>query len=150
VNTADSHTDVDVRRRFIEWLPGLNSSPMAQVKFLKESPGRLRFLSLEEEAKLCGSLGPPYADWVRLAILTGMRQMEQFSLRWEYVDNDRGLLTIPHTKAGGTRYVHLNAEGVALLRSFTSWMDSQWVFPSKNSGTILILAISTRESSCRQ
>ncbi len=64
-----------------------------------------------------------------------MRQMEQFSLRWEHVDLERGLLTIPHTKAGGTRYVHLNAEGVTILRNITSWMVSQWVFPSKNSGS---------------
>lgn len=103
---------------------------MVQVKFLKESPGRLQFLSLEEEAKLCEALGPPYGDWVRLAILTGMRQMEQFSLRWEHVDLERGLLTIPHTKAGGTRYVHLNVEGMALLRGFTSSMVSQWVLPT--------------------
>jgi len=113
----------------------LNNSPMAQVKFLKESPGRLRFLSLDEEVRLCEALGPPYESWVRLAILTGMRQMEQFSLRWEHVDLDRGLLTIPHTKAGGTRYVHLNAEGVTILKNMTSWMVSQWVFPSKNSGS---------------
>lgn len=113
----------------------LNNSPMAQVKFLKESPGRLRFLSLDEETQLCEAIGPPYESWVRLAILTGMRQMEQFSLRWEHVDLERGLLTIPHTKAGGTRYVHLNAEGGTILRNMTSWMVSQWVFPSQNSGS---------------
>ena len=113
----------------------LNTSPMVQVKFLKESPGRLRFLSLDEETKLCEAIGPSSATWVRLAILTGMRQMEQFSLRWEHVDLERGLLTIPYTKAGGTRYVHLNDEGVTILRSVTSWMDSQWVFPSKHSGS---------------
>src|SRR5262249_16177163 len=64
----------------------LNASPMAQVKFMKESPGRLRFLSPEEEALLREEIGPPYGTWVRFAILTGLRQMEQFSLRWECVD----------------------------------------------------------------
>lgn len=34
-------------------------------------------------------------------ILTGMRQLEQFSLRWEHVDMQRGVLTLPTTKAGG-------------------------------------------------
>ncbi len=110
-------------------------SPMAQVKFMKESPGRLRFLSLEEEGELCKAIGPIYAPWIRLATLTGMRQMEQFSLRWEHVDLERGILTIPHTKAGGARYVHLNGEAVAILRKITSWMTSRWVFPSENAGT---------------
>src|SRR5687768_12769526 len=86
----------------------LAASPMTKVKLLKESPGRLRFLALTEEKRLCEAIGPDYASWVRLAILTGMRQMEQFSLRWEHVDLEQGRLTIPHTKAGGVRYVHLN------------------------------------------
>jgi site-specific recombinase XerD len=115
----------------------LNASPMAQVKFLKESPGRLRFLRLAEEALLCEEIGPPYGNWIRLAILTGLRQMEQFSLRWECVDQERALLTIPHTKAGGTRYVHLNAEAVEILRGMNSWTTSQWVFPSENPGSHL-------------
>jgi len=61
--------------------------------------------------------------------------MEQFSLRWEHVDLERGILTIPSTKAGGARYVHLNSEAAAILRSMASWMTSQWVFPSENPGT---------------
>jgi integrase len=115
----------------------LNASPMVQVKFLKESPGRLRFLSLEEESRLSEEIGPPYGAWIRFAILTGLRQMEQFSLRWECVELERGLLTIPHTKGGGPRYVHLNAEAVAILREMTSWMTSQWVLPSENAGSHL-------------
>src|SRR5262249_36709327 len=86
----------------------LNAFPMAQVKFLKESPGRLRFLSLEEEAQLCVEIGPPFGTWIRLAILTGLRQMEQLSLRWKCVDLERALLTIPHTKAGRTCTAPLN------------------------------------------
>jgi integrase len=115
----------------------LNASPMVQVKFLKESPGRLRFLSLEEEVRLREEVGPLYGAWIRLAILTGLRQMEQFSLRWECVDLEGRLLTIPYTKAGGTRYVHLNAEAVGILREMTSWMNSQWVIPSENPGSHL-------------
>ena len=115
----------------------LTASPMAKVKFLKESPGRLRFLDPEEETVLCEEIGLPYGAWIRLAILTGLRQMEQFSLRWECVDLERALLTIPHTKAGGARYVHLNAEAVKLLRGISSWMTSQWVFPSENPGSHL-------------
>lgn len=67
----------------------------------KESAGKTRFVSPEEETALCQKLGAPYGAWVRLAILTGMRQLEQFSLRWEHVDMQRGVLTLPTTKSGG-------------------------------------------------
>jgi len=58
-------------------------SPMAQVSFLKESPGRLRFLSMEEESRLLEKIGTKYAPWVRFAILTGLRQGEQVHLGME-------------------------------------------------------------------
>jgi integrase len=108
---------------------------MASVKLLSEPPGRLRFLTVVEETRLRQAVGPPYSSWIRLAILTGMRQMEQFSLRWEDIDIERGLLTIPHTKAGGVRYVQLNTEAAEIFRGFSSWMTSPWVFPSRNVGT---------------
>ena len=57
----------------------------------KEPAGKTRFLTTEEEVALCEKLGSPYGAWVRLAILTGMRQLEQFSLRWEHVDMEHSV-----------------------------------------------------------
>ena len=79
---------------------------------------------------LCEKIGTPYARWVRLAILTGMRQMEQFSLRWEHVDLGRGVLTLPDTKSGDVQYVRLNEEAKMLLQGFIPGNKSAWVFPS--------------------
>jgi hypothetical protein len=78
----------------------LATNPVCRVKMFKESAGKTRFLSPEEEAALCQKLGVPYGAWVRLAILTGMRQLEQFSLRWEHVDNGTGGLD-PADHQGG-------------------------------------------------
>src|SRR3989442_723940 len=58
----------------------LERNPLAKVAFPKLHKGSLRFLSLEEEGRLCAAMGPTYAPWVRLAILTGLRRQEQFSL----------------------------------------------------------------------
>jgi integrase len=134
----------------------LASNPVNRIKMFKEPAGRLRFLSLEEEQKLCGAVGPEFAPWVRLAILTGMRQAEQFSLRWEHVDFDRGLIALPATKAGGVQYVKLNEEAKVILRELdakaakaqavaeaeaiagkqkTVTCRSVWVFPSENPET---------------
>ena len=110
----------------------LTSNPACQVKMFKEPAGKTRFLSPLEEETVCQKLGAAYAVWVRLAILTGMRQLEQFSLRWECVDLERGVLTLPTTKAGGVQYVRLNEEAKSLLRKLDSWQFSVWVFPSEN------------------
>lgn len=111
----------------------LTANPTAKVKELRESKGRTRFLSVEEEAKLVEALGPVYGPYARLAILTGLRQAEQFRLEWSHVDLERGLLTLPITKAGDCQYLPLNEEAKAIFRSLDSWQSSRWVFPSKTS-----------------
>jgi integrase len=113
----------------------LASNPVSRIKMFREPAGKTRFLSPEEEARLYEKIGAPYAGWVRLAILTGMRQMEQFSLRWEHVDLERGVLTLPTTKAGGVQYVRLNEEAKTLLQGFIPGNKSVWVFPSENPDT---------------
>jgi integrase len=113
----------------------LASNPVNHIKMFRESAGKTRFLSPGEEALLCNHIGAPYAGWVRLAILTGMRQMEQFSLRWEHVDLERHVLTLPTTKSGGVQYVRLNEEAKALLQGFIPGNKSVWVFPSHNPDT---------------
>lgn len=113
----------------------LASNPVSRIKMFREPAGKTRFLSPEEEARLCEKIGAPSASWVRLAILTGMRQMEQFSLRWEHVDLERGVLTLPNTKAGGVQYVRLNEEAKRLIQGFIPGNKSVWVFPSENPDT---------------
>lgn len=134
----------------------LASNPVSRIKMFREPAGRLRFLSPEEEQELCTAVSPEFAPWVRLFILTGMRQVEQFSLRCEHVDFERGLITLPATKAGGVQYVKLNGEAKLILRELdttaakahavaeaeaipgkrkTSPVRPPWVFPSENPET---------------
>ncbi|HWF60664.1 MAG TPA: site-specific integrase [Nitrospira sp.] len=115
----------------------LPSNPVLRLKMYKEPKGKTRFLSMEEEAILLKKLGPVHGPWARLAILTGLRQAEQFRLQWKDVDLERGLLTLSTTKAGGVQYAHLNEEATAILRGLDSWQRSKWVFPSKNPATPL-------------
>lgn len=113
----------------------LDKSPFTRFQMPKVSQGRTRFLSLEEEATLLKALGAPYDQWARLAILTGLRKTELFSLRWAHVDMEQGFVTLPQTKSGKVQYVPLNEEARAILRSFPSWEYSAWVFPSKKPGS---------------
>ena len=133
--------------RYMEWLRHvvnvvvregkLASNPVLKLTMYKEPKGKTRFLSMEEEKVLLEKLGPIYGPWARLAILTGLRQAEQFRLQWKDVDLERGILTLPTTKTGGVQYAHLNEEAKAILRGLDSWQRSKWVFPSENPATPL-------------
>ena len=133
--------------RYVEWLRHvlnvvvregkLASNPVLKLKAYKEPKGKTRFLSMKEEALLLDKLGPIHGPWARLAILTGLRQSEQFRLQWRDIDLERGLLTLPMTKAGGVQYAHLNEEAKVILRDCDSWQRSKWVFPSENPATPL-------------
>ena len=131
--------------RYVNWLRAclneavrhgkLNNNPVVKMKGLPEPMRKTRLLTPEEEAKLMTAIGPAYAPWVRFAILTGLRQKEQFTLEWANVDLELGLVTLPETKAGGVQYAVLNEEAKAILRNLNSWQRSKWVFPSGNPAT---------------
>lgn len=115
----------------------LEKSPFAHVAMPKVSQGKTRFLNMEEEIRLLEALGPVYGPWARLAILTGLRQAEQFRLKWTDVDLEQGIISLPQTKAGRCQYALLNEEAKCILKNLTSWKDSKWVFPSQTKGTHL-------------
>ena len=121
----------------------IERNPFAKVTLPTVKTGRTRFLSVEEEARLLEKLGSTYGPWARLAILTGLRQSEQFSLKW--ADIDRGIITLPVTKAGRVQYVYLNDEAEGLLRRIQAVSEAEaiadpqkrsaWVFPSERRRT---------------
>jgi len=127
-------------RHVIRWAIGrglIEKSPFTSVKLPTVRAGRTRFLSIEEEARLCKAIGQPYDAWIRLAILTGLRKSEQFGLRWADIDLERGLITLPDTKSGAVQYVHLMEEAKAILSRLIPGNTSVWVFPSENPETHL-------------
>lgn len=120
----------------------LSINPFVRVELVKILQRRTRFLSLEEESQLLEQLGETYRTHARLAILTGLRLSEQFSMKWEWVDFERGMITLPRSKAGGVQYVRLNVEAQAILRDRQSRQLNTggcgvWVYPSANPETPL-------------
>ena len=74
---------------------------------------------------------------VLLALNTGMRRGELFSLRWVDVDLGRRQLTIvgADAKSEQTRYIDLNREAYTLLVEWQKrWGNYQLVFPNPNTG----------------
>jgi integrase len=80
----------------------LRESPFAHHEFTmpKVSQAMARFLTVEEETELLDALGHPYAQWARLAIVTGLRKTELFSLRWSNIDLSMGLPSCPKQNRG--------------------------------------------------
>jgi site-specific recombinase XerD len=125
-------------RHVFRWAMGrglAEKTPFVSVKLPTVRAGKTRFLSIEEEAALCQAIGQPYDTWIRLAILTGLRKSEQFSLRWADINLERGLITLSHTKSGGVQYVHLMEEAKQILSALIPGNTSVWVFPSENPET---------------
>jgi integrase len=112
----------------------LTQNPVSGFKFFPEVK-RTRFLSGDELARLRGVM--QQSDWklVAFAIETGLRREEQFRLRWDQVDLENGIRTLPLPKGGKTRYVPLSEEAKAILRSFDSFLRSAWVFPGLRDAT---------------
>ena len=115
----------------------MQANPTKRVKLFRENNARVRFLSEEEETKLREAMRP--LDWplVAFAIHTGLRQGEQFGLRWENIDFANGIITIPRSKSGKVRRVPMNDTVRAVLRDLPSRARSAYVFPSKAGETAL-------------
>jgi integrase len=105
----------------------IDRNPVSGVKFFPEV-NRTRFLNDDELGRLRNAMLP--ADWnlVAFAIETGLRQGEQFQLRWDYIDLENGVLTIPMPKGGKTRHVPLSEGAKEILRSLDSFLSSAYVF----------------------
>lgn len=68
---------------------------------------------------------------VRLLVFTGARVGEILSLRWAYVEFERGLLRLPDSKTGA-KVIHLNAPALELLaQRYEARGDSPWVIPGE-------------------
>lgn len=118
----------------------IERNPFARITLPKIGKGKTRYLTPQEEARLLKALGTPYSHWARLAILTGIRLGEQFSLKWNEVCLDQGVLTLARTKAQEVQYVPLNTEAREILRAIQiKQMNTRtcgtWVFPSAKQKT---------------
>jgi site-specific recombinase XerD len=96
----------------------VHTNPARFVPQMKENPGRLRFLSDEEEVRLRNVITakrPHCMYQLDVALHTGMRRGEQFSVTWDQIDFKLGYIYLDMTKNGSDRYVHLNQTALNTL-----------------------------------
>jgi site-specific recombinase XerD len=98
----------------------IEKNPAANIRMLTENNARVRFLSSEEEAALRKAIlrrCPTQIHALDLSLHTGMRSGEQFSLKWNQVDSDLRILSLPRTKNGTMRHIPLNSVALAALEA---------------------------------
>ena len=117
----------------LDALPG--PSPARGLRFLPVPPRPERFLKPAEARHLANALkasGRPEALAALLLLHTGARKSEILKARWEHLDLQRGILTVPLAKSGRQRHVLLSDEACGLIARLPSRDRSDWLFPSRN------------------
>ena len=110
-------------------------SPIKRVGRLKESRGRVRFLSDDERKVLVSecqrSKEPLLYPLIVVAISTGARQGELLNLRWENVDFDQGMIRLLETKNDERRAVPIAGLAYEELKKLSTVrrIDDDRVFP---------------------
>lgn len=97
-------------------------NPARDVEHKKESDGRQRILSVEEEKKLRPVIAEKFPERLpefELALHTGMRHCEQYGAEWKDVDFEHRIITVIVYKskdgAPRTTYVRLNDHAISAL-----------------------------------
>lgn len=125
-----------VINKAIEW-SWLDRRP-AKIRLLKESSGRISYLTVEQIEKLLAEAKKDQNAYIYPFILIGletaMRRMEILRIRREHIDLNRNTIHIPHAKAGA-REQPITKHLAEYLRKYTAGMpdDQQWLFPSPGS-----------------
>jgi len=71
------------------------------------------------------------ANFMRLALFTGMRRGELFKLEWRDVDFERGFIHIRHPKGGKSQKIPMNDAARAVLASHPHVEETPYVFPGQ-------------------
>jgi integrase len=121
------------------------SNPCRNIKRYKEEEREV-VLNPEELARLIAELdntertrlkGLSVVPLVRLLLMTGCRQSEIRTARWEWVDFDRAVLALPDSK-GGKKDVDLPPAAVAMLTAMRAVDKGDWIVPGHIHGTHMV------------
>jgi integrase len=117
----------------IEW-GRIEKNPLDKIKKFKENHQKdMRVLKDEEAILLIDSAVSHLKPILILALNTGMRRGEIFSLKWENIDFKKGEIFIEDSKSGKSRKVYMNSIIFETLKEMPK--DSKYLFPNKKTGS---------------
>jgi site-specific recombinase XerD len=102
------------------------ANPARLVRLHREDNSRVRFLTFTEEAtirEIIHERCPTHEPEMTLALETGMRRGEQYSLEWDRVDIERRQVLLLKTKNGTARVVILTTAAAQALEELRKWRN---------------------------
>jgi len=126
-------------------------NPVSEVEYLDEGEGITRILTPDEEECLLSNSPPLLACIITIALNTGMRKMEILSLKWDYIDLEKNVITLPqtNTKAKKTRIIPINSIVRTVFLELRIKSDSSsFVFPSESQNGHISWITHSFGSSC--
>jgi integrase len=111
----------------LEW-GCLKVNPLKSVKFLKEPPGRLRYLTQDEMDALLAACPPHLRPIVLTAVHTGMRKSEILGLCWQDIDFGASTITVQRTKNNEPKVIPMNRTLREELQRLPRHLHSAYVF----------------------
>jgi len=121
------------------------SNPCYKIKKYRIAP-RERFLTTDEFSRLGRILSQVEADGsegiyaiaaIRLLCLTGARLSEILTLKWSYVDLERGFLALPESKTGN-KIIRLSAPAIQVLTDLPRIKGNPYVIIGREDGSCLV------------
>ena len=117
----------------------LKDTPAKGLSKVTPPPGRIRYLTPEEQAAISGSARPELQLYILAALQTGARQGELAALRWSDVDMKTRTITFEKTKNGERRVVPLTDTLRETLQAFPRPLDPQAkVLPNLSADAVTI------------
>jgi site-specific recombinase XerD len=121
------------------------ANPARLVRLHREDNSRVRFVTYAEEATIREIIlerCPMHESEMTLALETGMRRGEQYSLDWDRVDVARRQALLLKTKNGAARVVILTTAAVAALEQLRERWNTSKIKKEKKHALILTTASS--------
>jgi integrase len=113
-------------------------NPASGIEPFPDNGARERYLSQEEAHRLMAELdtnpNQQACNIIKLLLFTGARKTEIMHARWEYVDFERRLLTVPLSKSGKARHIALSDAALDVLRALPRDPEIPWLFWNPNTG----------------
>ncbi len=125
----------NIFNRCLDWGKYEGANPVQKVKRFKESKGKVRFLTEEEEKALLTAANEPLRTMIITGIYSGARlKSEALTLTWPNVDFKNGFITIldAYAKNGETRTVPLDSGLREALLVLKEKATGQHVFEKSN------------------
>ena len=128
----------------VRWKILKNDAAFCDAEGPRVPSGRSPHILSEEELRRLLALlkehdSLPGARAIHLLLLTGAGKSEILSARWEDVHLDEHLILLRHAYTGQPKFLPLNSEATALIRSLPRRKGVPWLFSSPSGGRLTSL-----------